>query len=367
MTFSMNQETSIVYYLAYKYDSTKGGITKGDTLNSVKKYWVDQDKVESAARYASDEIDVETIGAVAGSGTYKIEWLPVVPGTIVITDGANTYKDDGEGNIKTSAGVKIAGVVYSTGVITVEATKSFTDASIAYEYDNYNNTPIQVPQLKLEVSKLVLNAKPFTLGYEYNTFAAFNLLRSQNVDLKDLLGESTANELVSEIDALVYSDFEKSGTSLSLNFDMTPSQYIGEQLHYQGFGLRLVQAQQLVFNKTRKIRPNVAICGTNGSYLARLQEGFTSTETAGAVGIHKIGNYKGIAIFENPFQDADLNILTWNSGDFSGSYAVGDYMPVVQTQLLQYEDFSNKSSLATMKARKMLNPEFFSEVIITHS
>ena len=41
-------------------------------------------------------------------------------------------------------------------------------------------------------------------------------------------------------------------------------------------------------------------------------------------------------------------------------------MPVIQTQLLQYENFSNKSSLATMKAKKMLNTKFFAEVIITH-
>ena len=40
---------------------------------------------------------------------------------------------------------------------------------------------------------------------------------------------------------------------------------------------------------------------------------------------------------------------------------------VIQTPLLQYENFSNKSSVATFKARKMLNTDFFAEVIITHT
>lgn len=45
---------------------------------------------------------------------------------------------------------------------------------------------------------------------------------------------------------------------------------------------------------------------------------------------------------------------------------ITDYMPVIQTPLLQYENFRNTSSLATMKAKKMLNTKFFAEVIITH-
>ena len=135
----------------------------------------------------------------------------------------------------------------------------------------------------------------------------------------------------------------------------------------QSFGLRLVQAQQLVFRKTRKIRPNVVILGTNGAYVARNLEGFVSQEQANPVGIHVIGTYKGMTLIEHPFQDEALNILTYKGNDFQGSYAVGDYMPVIQTQLLQYEDFRNTASLATMKAKKMLNNKFFAEVIITHT
>ena len=54
----------------------------------------------------------------------------------------------------------------------------------------------------------------------------------------------------------------------------------------QSFGLRLVQAQQLVFQKTRKIRPNVAVLGVNGAYLARNLEGFVSQEQANPIGIN---------------------------------------------------------------------------------
>lgn len=147
---------------------------------------------------------------------------------------------------------------------------------------------------------------------------------------------------------------------------MNPTGYYDERIYFQSFGLRLVQAQQLVFQKTRKIRPNIAVLGINGAYIARNLEGFVSQEEANPTGIHVIGTYKGMTLIENPFQDEDLNILTYKSGEFTGSYAVGDYMPVIQTQLLQYEDFRNTSSLATMKAKKMLNTNFFAEVIITH-
>lgn len=366
MTFAMSQETSVVYYLSYQYDTNKGGIAKGDVLNSYDKYWVDEEKVDSASKYASSEIDLETVNAIATGETYKAEFTPIVPGTIKLVDGEKEYTDNGEGSIINESKTEVGTVEYETGIITSTTLETNIGTTISYEYNN-QIAPVQVPKLKLKDTKLILNAKAYTLGYEYSTFAAFNLLRSQNVDLKDLLGEGAANELVSEIDALVYTDFANSGTNLSVTFNMNPTGYYDERLYMQSFGLRLVQAQQLVFNKTRKIRPNIVILGTNGSYIARNLEGFVSQEQANPVGIHVIGTYKGMTLIENPFQDEDLNILTYKAGEFTGSYAVGDYMPVIQTQLLQYEDFRNTSSLATMKAKKMLNTKFFAEVIITHN
>lgn len=366
MTFAMSQETSVVYYLSYQYDTNKGGIKKGDNLNSYDQYWADEDKVTAASKYASSQIDVESVGSLTTGSDYRMEFTPVVAGTVTIEDGSKTYTDK-EGNIIDSSNDSVVGTIdYTTGTITSNTLELTSTATISYEYNN-QITPVKVPQLKLKDTKLVLNAKAYTLGYEYSTFAAFNLLRSQNVDLKDLLGEGAANELVSEIDALVYDDFAKSGTKLSVTFNMNPTGYYDERLYMQSFGLRLVQAQQLVFNKTRKIRPNVAVLGVNGAYIARNLEGFVSQEQANPVGIHVIGTYKGITLIENPFQDEDLNILTYKAGEFTGSYAVGDYMPVIQTQLLQYENFSNKASLATMKSKKMLNNKFFAEVIITHN
>ena len=364
MTFAMQQETSVVYYLSYQYDTDKGGIAKGDILNSYDQYWADSDKVESASKYASAEIDVETFGTIEADAEYKMEFTPVVAGTVKITDGETIYTDK-EGNIVDADGTEVGTIDYTTGIITSTTLATSAETTIGYSYNN-QIAPVKVPKLKLKDTKLILNAQAYTLGYEYSTFAAFNLLRSQNVDLKDLLGEGAANELVAEIDALVYNDFAKSGTTLGVTFNMNPTGYYDERLYIQSFGLRLVEAQQLVFNKTRKIRPNVVVLGTNGSYLARNLEGFVSQEPANSVGIHVIGTYKGMTLIENPFQDEDLNILTYKAGEFTGSYAVGDYMPVIQTQLLSYEDFSNKASLATMKAKKMLNTKFFAEVLITH-
>jgi len=365
MTFAMTQETSVVYYLAYKYANNKGGIQAGDTLNTYDQYWVDDAKVDAASKYASEEIEGETVGALAATDTYKMEFAPVNAGTVKITDGTNEYTDDEAGNIKNASDVTVGTIDYVTGIIT-STTLATTDATIDYTYNN-QECPVEVPQLKLEVTKLLLNAKAYTLGYTYSTFAAFNLARTQNVDLKDLLGEGAANELVEEIDALVYKDFANSGTTLGVTFNMNATGFFSEHEYYQGFGNRLIQAQQLVWQKTRKIRPNIAILGMNGAYLARQLDGFTSQEQANPVGIHVIGSYRGITMIENPFQDEDLNILTYKANEFTGSYAVGEYMPVMQTALLSYEDFRNSSSLATMVAKKMLNTKFFAEVTITHN
>lgn len=373
MTFAQTQETSVVYYLAYKYANNKGGIAQGDFLNGATaddevvtkdQYWVDNSKYAAAAKYASEEIEGETVGSVAATGTYKMEFAPVLPESVKIVDGSDEYTDDGEGHILDSTKATVGTIDYTTGIIT-STTLATTDATIDYAYNN-QDCPVQVPKLKLEVSKLLLNARAYTLGYTYSTFAAFNLLRTQNVDLKDLLGEGAANELVNEIDALVYNDFANSGTSLNVSFNMNPTGYYSEREYNQAFGNRLLQAQNLVWQKTRKIRPNVAVMGINAAYLTRQLEGFVSQEQSNPVGIHVIGKFRELVCIENPYQDEDLTVLTYKGNDFTGSYAVGEYMPVIQTQLLQYEDFRNSSSLATMISKKMINPAFFATVTITH-
>lgn len=371
MTFAQTQETSVVYYLAYKYASNKGGIAIGDNLNTYDQYWVEDNKVDAASKYASEEIEGETVGAIAAGDTYKMEFAPVNPGSVVITDGTTVFHDNGEGKILNDQDAEKGTIDYATGIITSTASTGFstTNGVVDYAYNN-QDCPVQVPQLKLEVSKLLLNAKAYTLGYTYSTFAAFNLLRTQNVDLKDLLNEGAANELTAEIDALVYKDFEAVAGLVATpgtTFNMNSTGYFSEHEYFQGFGSKLIQAQQLVWQATRKIRPNVCVCGMNGAFLARQLDGFTSQEQANPVGVHVIGTWRGITFIENPFMDVDLCVLTFKGNDFTGSYAVGEYMPVVQTQLLQYEDFRNSSSLATMISKKMLNTKFFSKVTITHN
>lgn len=170
MTFAMSQETSVVYYLSYQYDTNKGGIAKGDNLNSYDQYWVNQEKVDSASKYASAEIDIETVGAVAANGTYKFEFTPIVAGTIKIEDGNTNLIDDGEGNIVDATSKASKGTIdYTTGIATFTA--AVTKGEASYEYNN-QIAPVQVPKLKLKDTKLVLNAKAYTLGYEYSTFAA---------------------------------------------------------------------------------------------------------------------------------------------------------------------------------------------------
>jgi len=368
MTFSMKQRVSEVFYLAYKYGSNKGGISAGDEVNKFDRYWVESAKVDAASKYASEEVEGETVGAVAATDTYTFEFTPIAPGTISIADGNDTYVDDGEGHIhKEGATTTLATVDYETGVLT-STTLALTAGEATYAYDN-TICPVEVPQLKLEVTPLTLTAKAYTLGYTYSTFAAFNLLRSQNVDLKDLLNEGTANELVQEIDNLVYADFVKAANAnaLGVTFNFNYTGYFSQHEYYQGFGDALQQASQLVFQKTRKVRPNVAIVGINGGFLARQLDGFTNTEAANETGTHVIGNYRGITIIENPFFDADTCILTYKANDFQGAAAVGEYMPVIQTQLLQYEDFRNSSSLASMIAKKVITNNFFAKITITHN
>jgi hypothetical protein len=80
-----------IFYFDLKYGTTKGTVTANSTL--VKDF---------NRFYSSNHIDAEALGvgdALALTFTSSLDFLPVTPGTVIVTAGTITGTDDGANNI----------------------------------------------------------------------------------------------------------------------------------------------------------------------------------------------------------------------------------------------------------------------------
>jgi len=73
-----------------------------------------------------------------GASTGTIDNLPVVPGTVVITDGTNTYADNGQG-VLTGAPAGTGTVNYSTGAVTITGGAATGNNVVAYQRFSANS------------------------------------------------------------------------------------------------------------------------------------------------------------------------------------------------------------------------------------
>lgn len=116
------------------------------TVNSDNQIVDDSDNVVGYFTYATGVITSTGLESVSGSVNYSytkdtvdtgetfyVGNTLVVAGSIVITDGANTYTDDGQGHIKQGS-TTVANVVYGTGLVTSTTLTTTSAATVAYSY-----------------------------------------------------------------------------------------------------------------------------------------------------------------------------------------------------------------------------------------
>src|SRR5262252_4723721 len=103
-----------VFFLDYVAGTTKGDVTKGDKL------WDSRGGHGPNRDFASEQITAEQLSSSGtGTTTATIAFTPVRPGTVIITNGNDTYIDDGNGNFPASGGLTAGTVNYVTGAISL--------------------------------------------------------------------------------------------------------------------------------------------------------------------------------------------------------------------------------------------------------
>lgn len=126
--------------------------------------------------YSSDAVEGELLGADGSETSFNLDWTPVQPGSVVITDedGVTAYRDNNAGGLVTAAGVKAGEINYGTGAIKFD-TAPAAGTAVNYQYDNIS-APVQAPEIQVKIVAAPIYARSRKLKTLYAFDAAADLV-----------------------------------------------------------------------------------------------------------------------------------------------------------------------------------------------
>ena len=377
----MSAMSGYVSYLEYTAGSNKGKIAQGHVFNSPFGLG-DVDPNYTSSQVAQDFTFGESTTTIA------MTWKPVVPGSVKIVNGEDTYYDNGKGGLMknpTSVSRRVVNVVeedgrlagtdakievvfvggseagsieYAGATAGVTLTTGITGATtVTYTYNNVVIPQNDLPVLNAEVKALPLIAKARRIAIYYSQIAAFQAKTDYGFDLGDQLAEKAVGQLSYEIDTEVVNLLVNNATvEEAMEFDKTVPAGISKAQHYEGFAETVAVGRQLIYDRTKRFAPNYMLIASNILPVLGFLKGWTAAPASSINGPYFAGTLDGLKVFVSPSIPAGKFVLGVNGDDMMSSAAVyAPYMAIVPTQLLQYSDGGTTQGWSTMYDLRLLN------------
>lgn len=350
---AMKSRQQIIPYFKFIAENTKGETKAGDILSSafVNRQGYDPN---FTGRVVKNE-------AVANSA---IAYTPILPGSVTISDGTDSYIDDGMGNLIKKSDSSNAGTInYATGAIgTLTGTLTAT-----YEYDNETVGPDQNGQYGAKMAKGYLQLDEINLIAEaheiascWSIYSAFAAQQEYGANIGEISKEAAFSELTAEINSFCFNELLKAATyapqynwdaSLAFNGAVMPSDFLNL------FKFKLDDAANSVYQATNLARPNRLIVGTKVASLISRLPGFVAAANEEPVGPYKLGTLDQYTIYVDPYYDPNTWVMACKSTDLRrNSCLYGEYMPMIKTDDIGLANASVQSGYCTMYATKVINP-----------
>lgn len=365
----ITQKTAQVYWLEYLRGTQKGNLDQGGLIQGAfRRAGYDQ------IGYASAEVREESQAALGKSATSyscSLDWLPVIPGTVELVVGSNTYKDNGKGDLISVSGNAKAGTIdYASGAVSLTTLPTLTedaDVHVNYEYNN-ENAPARVPELDVHLQDTTITARSHKLKAIYSLDAAYDIQQSQGIILEDELLRAAGNELRHETDGMMILDCYNKTTKSSIFVDnYQPSMGLSRRDFCMQFADKIHSECSDIFESTKRVKGNWVVVGKNGMDLLEVigAPRFVAV-TSTAAGPHFAGTLDGnIKVYHDPFMPSDAYLVGFKGSSLiDAGYVYAPYMMFFTTDLIRDENFTGRQGYATSSGKRMLEPDLYRKGVI---
>ena len=307
-----------------------------------------------------------------------VAYTPVLPGTVTIQTvigGVTTpYTDNGMGELVSAANAVVGTINYSDGTVVLDSTAlsgfgANDMVKATYQYDNETVGPDAAGNYGAKMGKGYLDLDEFTLKAEaheiacyWSIFSAFAAQQEYGANIGELAKEAAFGELTAEMNTTAFAKLRQAAAKNPVfNWDASAILYgsVVPKDYLNMFKLKLNQAADNIYQRTRLARGNTIVAGTNAGGYFRMLEGFNGESVADAVGPYKLGTLDGdFNIFVDPNYNPDTWVLSCKSDDIRRNSALfGEYMPFADTQALGLANASVQQGYANMYAMEVVNPD----------
>lgn len=358
---ALKQKIGQIFFLKYVYGSNKGSVKKGDVAFGPYD-------INSQPDYTSEHIDQEILLAevTEATATVSLQWGPLTAGTVVLTCGAATAHDNGQGAIE---GDFTGTIDYEAQTIALEGLPT-TGATLEAAYDyNLSYAPSEAPEFDMKIEERIVIARPRKLRARYSFDAAYDVEKQFGLNMDDELLEASVTEIKHEIDQEILGDLYRQA-GLTNTWDATRPQAISLDEHYETFNKKIIEMSNQIFKANKRGTGNVLIAGLNvANVVESLKNFIPAADAADASGAHVVGTLKGmVKVIVNPWYGEDDFLVAYKGSNFlEAGFVYAPYLPVFATNVIMLDDFLGRRGYGTSYAKAMLNPKFYVRGKVTHS
>lgn len=360
--------TSLVFYMRFIYNRTKGSAVGGKDVVENPNFW-----------YSSEYIDSEVVGQGTGAQvafTPVLSYVPIKPGTVkivaTISGGEVEITDDGNGNLKSPSLVADGTIVYATGACSFTfslAPDASTNIVASYNYDMEGNA--NVPEVDLSLVSTPVQAITRKLRSKWSLEAQADFRNLHGLEAELELVAAIANEIKFEIDREVVTDLKKLATNTVPTgyWSKTPGAGISYTEHKLSFVDELIKASNEIYRSTQRAVGTWVTCGLDVATIIESLPGFKPSGVilSGTRGVYHAGTLNGRwEIFKDANYAANEYLVgykgetMWETG-----YIYAPYVPIYTTPTVMLDDFMGRKGIASRYGKKMVDGRFYCKGGIT--
>lgn len=352
------------------------GQAKGDRPRGAK-VWDARTAHADSYLDSADSVSNEVVGTTDANGDFSatnLAYGPVMPGTIIISDGTNTVYDDGAGKLLDNSDNATAGSVnYNTGEIVVDSNSSDLDAlsavTASYNYNSELNDTAQ--QIDFEIVSSPIQVQERKLRGRWSTEAAQALEALHKVNAENMVSTAIANHLQWEIDREIIEDLRRQAGAGVVTWDETvpTNSYISYTEHKLTMQDAAVKASSFILRATNRVSANWMLTGISGANIVKTLPNFEpAADKAEVQGVHKIGRWQGMDVYCDPHYRTDEALFGYKGNDFiSTGYVFAPWILLFSTPNVVLDDFINRKGFASQYGKRMVNNKMYAKMKITNT
>lgn len=362
----MDGPVGLIFFFDITYGSNKGRIAAGTPMFSSQTGHPGDDF------YSSPRIEGEAIATGDGATanyTRSLDYTPVIPGTVHVTDGTQEVTDDGSGNLV--GDINPAGnnsVNYATGALDVTfAVNAATGADVEADYEFNNEANANVPEVNFQLTSCPVVAKTFKLRTIYSLEAAQNLRALHGLSAETELVVALAEELRFEIDRTIIKDLNNFAQADAVSWPLAPSTGVSYTEHKLSLIDIFIRGSNNIFKLVRRGQPNWIVGGVEVLNVIESLPGFqASDQMKSPNGVVLAGSLNGRwRCYKDPYNidntDGHRNFLIGFKGStfLDAGYVYAPYIPFFTTPTVVLDDFLGRKGMATQFGRRKINGRFY--------